>query len=194
MESELNDIESIEFKDKLNINNINSLKDPKEVRICVIGNVDSGKSTLISVLSNFVIDDGNGSARKLVLSHLHEKNSGRTSSISLHTLGYKNSNPVIPVKGKKCEYINQNSDKLISLVDLCGHEKYLKTTTLGLTGYIPDYVILIIGANMGFQRITKEHLDIAFGLKVLIIVKLVTDNNSNYQNRFSSRGNKKTNT
>ncbi len=140
--------------------------DPKEVRVCVIGNVDSGKSTLVSVLTNFVLDDGNGSARKLVLSYQHEKNSGRTSSISLHTLGYKNFKPVIPVKTNNCQYINQNSDKIISLIDLCGHEKYLKTTTTGLTGCFPDYAILVIGANMGFQRNTKEHLDIALALKV----------------------------
>jgi len=154
--------------DDLNIDKIKltSDSDPKEVRLCVIGNVDSGKSTLVSVLTNFVLDDGNGSARKLVLSHQHEKNSGRTSSISLHTLGYKNFKPVIQVKNNNCQYVYQNSDKIISLIDLCGHEKYLKTTTTGLTGCFPDYAILVIGANMGFQRNTKEHLDIALGLKV----------------------------
>ena len=29
-------------------------------------------------------------------------------------------------------------------MDLCGHEKYLKTTMFGLTGLLPDYEIIII--------------------------------------------------
>ena len=47
-----------------------------EIRIGIIGNVDSGKSTLVSVLTNNdILDDGRGSARKLVLKHAHEKES-----------------------------------------------------------------------------------------------------------------------
>ena len=36
-------------------------------------------------------------------------------------------------------------------MDLCGHEKYLKTTMFGLTGLLPDYAMIIIGLNMGFH-------------------------------------------
>lgn len=32
--------------------------------------------------------------------------------------------------------------------DLCGHEKYLKTTIFGLTGLQPDYCMVLVGANM----------------------------------------------
>ena len=53
-----------------------------EIRIGVIGNVDSGKSTLVSVLTNKLLDDGRGKARKLVLKHPHEKDSGRTSDVT----------------------------------------------------------------------------------------------------------------
>ncbi len=35
-----------------------------------------------------------------------------------------------------------------------------------LTALLPDYVIIIIGTNMGFQRMTKEHLGIAISLNV----------------------------
>jgi elongation factor 1-alpha len=47
------------------------------------------------------------------------------------------------------------SDKIVSLVDLCGHEKYLKTTINGLTGLSPDFGAVIVGANMGLQKMTK---------------------------------------
>ena len=35
-----------------------------EIRIASIGNVDSAKSTTISCISNDILDDGRGSARK----------------------------------------------------------------------------------------------------------------------------------
>lgn len=36
---------------------------PLEVRVAVIGNVDSGKSTLVGVLTRGMLDDGRGLAR-----------------------------------------------------------------------------------------------------------------------------------
>ena len=64
---------------------------------------------------------------------------------------------------------------MISLIDLCGHEKYLKTTIFGLSGTSPDYAMIIVGANMGVQRMTIEHIGIAFYLKIpfyIIITKI----------------------
>ena len=46
----------------------------------------------------------------------------------------------------------------------------MKTTIFGLTGLVPDYAIIIVGANMGVQRMTKEHLGIALALNVPIII------------------------
>ncbi len=56
--------------------------------------------------------------------------------------------------------------KIVTLVDLCGHEKYLKTTMLGMVGLIPDYILIVVGANFGLNKMTKEHLGIALALKV----------------------------
>lgn len=47
-----------------------------DVRIAMIGNVDSGKSTLIGVLTNSTLDDGRGAARSSVLKHRHEQENG----------------------------------------------------------------------------------------------------------------------
>ena len=46
---------------------------PLELRIAVIGNVDTGKSTLVGVLTRgcSVLDDGRGSARSKVAKHAH---------------------------------------------------------------------------------------------------------------------------
>ena len=59
-----------------------------EVRVAVVGNVDSGKSTLVGCLTRLVLDDGRGLARSKVFRHAHEAETGRTSSVAQHTLWY----------------------------------------------------------------------------------------------------------
>lgn len=49
--------------------------------MAVIGNVDSGKSTIVGVLTKGENDDGRGSARSKVFNYTHEQENGRTSSI-----------------------------------------------------------------------------------------------------------------
>jgi GTPase len=58
------------------------------VRIAVIGNVDSGKSTMVGVLTRGIADDGRGSARQKVFNFSHEQANGRTSSIGQEIMGF----------------------------------------------------------------------------------------------------------
>ena len=58
-------------------------------------------------------------------------------------------------KNKYWKEVVSESSKIISLVDLCGYEKYLKTTINGLTGLSPDFGCVVVGANMGLQKMTK---------------------------------------
>jgi len=57
-----------------------------ETRIAAIGNVDSGKSTLLGVLGSGKRDNGRGSARMTLFQHKHEIETGRTSSVGHVTL------------------------------------------------------------------------------------------------------------
>ena len=59
-----------------------------DVRVAVVGNVDSGKSTLIGVLTGGALDNGRGLARSKVFIHAHELGTGRTSAISQHIVGF----------------------------------------------------------------------------------------------------------
>lgn len=59
-----------------------------DIRVAVIGNVDSGKSTLVGVLTRCIQDDGRGSARSYVFNYSHEQANGRTSSISHEIMGF----------------------------------------------------------------------------------------------------------
>jgi len=61
------------------------------------------------------------------------------------------------------------------LIDLCGHEKYLKTTMLGMVGMVPDYILVVVGANFGLSWMTKEHLGIALALEIpffIVVTKI----------------------
>lgn len=53
----------------------------------------------------------------------------------------------------RCLLLLDGVDVLLDVVhpqvDLAGHEKYLRTTCFGLTGHLPDYGMVIIGANAG---------------------------------------------
>ena len=59
-----------------------------DLRLAVLGNVDAGKSTLLGVLTQGELDNGRGRARLNLFRHLHEIQSGRTSSISHEILGF----------------------------------------------------------------------------------------------------------
>ena len=110
-----------------------------QIALACAGSVDSGKSSLIGCLTYNVLDDGKGSSRNLVCKHPHEQQSGKTSDISTRV----------------CDLDNNTS---LTFVDLCGHEKYFKTTNFGLSGYFPDYAFLIVSANRGMLQMTKQHL------------------------------------
>jgi elongation factor 1-alpha len=125
-----------------------------DIKICIGGSVDAGKSTIIGVLTKNINDDGRGYARSLILKGKHEIESGRTSQISFNYIKYP------------------DISKTITLVDLAGHEKYLKTTLYGILGSFVDYGIIVIGSNMGVNRITEEHISILLYLRLPIMIFL----------------------
>ncbi|OZC09165.1 GTP-binding protein AGP-1 family protein [Onchocerca flexuosa] len=143
-----------------------------EVRIAVVGNVDAGKSTLLGVLTYSILDDGRGQARQ---KHKHEFESGRTSSVGNDILGFDISGNVVNKPDSHSGHLDwvticHDSAKVITFIDLAGHEKYLKTTIFGMTGHVPDYTMLLIGANAGIIGMTKEHLSLALCLNVPVFI------------------------
>ena len=140
-----------------------------ELNIASVGNVDSGKSTTIEVLSNNVKDNGRGLARNMIFRHPHEKVSGRSSSISFDRIGFDSYGNVFTSQSSrkiKDQELANYSSKICEFSDLCGHEKYFKTTILGLSGINPDYAIVTIAANTGIIGMTKEHLETLLILKI----------------------------
>jgi len=148
------------------------------VKLAVTGNVDSGKTTLVGVLAKGIADDGRGGARSKVFNFNHEAKNGRTASIGQEIMGFdENGNQVlaerfVQSKNKYWPEVVSKSKKVVTLLDLCGHEKYLKTTMYGLVGMVPDYVMIVVGANMGISRMTREHLGVTLALKIPFFVVL----------------------
>ena len=157
---------------------IKSRKAVEECTIAVCGPVDAGKSSLIGVLTSGKLDDGRGMSRSRILKHKHEQDTGRTSNITLNPLFYNfKNNKIILMNYEKSKNLleiemesDKSNDKIISLIDLAGHEKYLKTTVYGVTGMFPDYGIVVIGANTGITKLTREHLGILIYLKIPIVI------------------------
>jgi elongation factor 1-alpha len=149
-----------------------------KVKIGVAGSVDAGKSTMIGVITYGKLDNGDGSAREKVAKHPHEIELGKTSDISIRSIQYDiEINP-------KTNQINENEDsdnqdpysqynsmrKIVSLVDMCGHEKYLKTTMFGITSSFLDYAIVMVSANRGVLKMSREHLGILLYAEIPTVV------------------------
>uniref|UniRef100_A0AAR2LIG3 Tr-type G domain-containing protein n=1 Tax=Pygocentrus nattereri TaxID=42514 RepID=A0AAR2LIG3_PYGNA len=142
-----------------------------DLRVAVLGNVDSGKSTLLGVLTQGELDNGRGRARLNLFRHLHEIQTGRTSSISFEILGFDSKGEVVNYSDSRtAEEICESASKMITFIDLAGHHKYLKTTIFGLTSYCPDFAMLVVSANTGIVGTTREHLGLAMALKVPIFI------------------------
>ena len=123
-------------------------------RIILKNYIVTHNSSLIGVLKTGLFDNGRGSARQTVMKHYHELETGRTSAITITPISLN------------------NNTKIVTLIDLAGHEKYLKTTVFGLNGYFVDYGIVIVDCNRGITRMTKEHLGILLYLKIPFMMLL----------------------
>uniref|UniRef100_A0A6C0EJX2 Tr-type G domain-containing protein n=1 Tax=viral metagenome TaxID=1070528 RepID=A0A6C0EJX2_9ZZZZ len=151
-----------------------------DIKVACAGNVDSGKTTMLGVLLSGKNDDGRGNARLSVFNFAHEVKSGKTSSVAQHILGFDEHGEIVNHDehfGRKKTWpdIVKNSSKIVTFFDLCGHEPYLKTTIMGLTSQFPDVVFILVGANMGITRMTKEHMFLCLTLDIpfaIIITKI----------------------
>jgi len=121
-------------------------KNKEEVKIAFLGNSNSGKTTLFSILTHSINDDGKGFARNKMLKHLHEYSNGLTTSINYDIIGFKNKKIInySNIIDRSWESIIKSSDKIVSLIDLPGSNKYLKTLLFGLFAHKPNYICFVI--------------------------------------------------
>lgn len=111
----------------------------------VIGHVDHGKTALVGALSGQETD------------RLPEE---KTRGISI-ALGFA--------------HLSVGSDTVIDLIDMPGHERFVRTMVAGATGI--DAVLLVVAANEGIKPQTIEHVEIAasLGIQGAVIAVSKTD-------------------
>ncbi|RCN40060.1 elongation factor Tu GTP binding domain protein [Ancylostoma caninum] len=141
-----------------------------ELRLAVLGGADVGKSTLCGVMTQGVLDDGNGKTRLNLFRFPHEVRSGKTSSVCLDVIGFDSRGKLVNYAQNSLEELVERSKKLVTLIDLAGDSKYLKTTIHGLSGYKPHFACLLVSAESGPTAATKEHLGLAAALNIPIFV------------------------
>ena len=144
----------------------------KEVRLAVIGNTNAGKSSLVGVLTKGVLDSGEGLARQEIFEEGKEEErkqleaATRSTTLGFEVMGFdENLDQLLPLnienKYEQSAIITEYSHKMICLLDMCGHEIYLKTTLYGMSSQFPDYSMIVIGAKTGISPLTKEHIGIS---------------------------------
>lgn len=149
----------------------------EELRVAVLGPTESGKSSLLGVLSHGEYDNGRGSARLNLFRHRHEIRSGHTSSISQEIFGFTPyGQPLTYNTCRTAEEIIESSSKIVTLIDLAGHQRYLGTTLFGLGSHSPDLVLIVVSAISSITSVTTDHISLALGMeKCLAIVINKTD-------------------
>lgn len=99
---------------------------------------------MLGVLTKGVLDDGRGKARVNLFRHKHEIETGRTSSVGGEILGFDSKSRAIINTKRSWDEVTDKAAKVLSFVDLAGHEKYLKTTVFGMTGSAPEFTMLMV--------------------------------------------------
>ena len=134
----------------------------RNIRVAVVGNVDAGKSTLIGTLTTSSLDDGRGCSRTAIMKHRHEIESGRTSTCSTHLMGFtSDGQPIQPARKHHTLVDNEiakMATRIITLIDLAGHEKYLKTTIHGVSSGMADYSLILVNSRHPPTHMTQHHL------------------------------------
>lgn len=146
---------------------------PIQISVVAAGQADHGKTTTVGVLVAGELDDGDGLIMGKIARYKHEVVMRRTSSVAERVMGFDEEGTVVnymlPSPLDEAE-VYLNSCKLVSFVDIGGHERYLRTAVRGLLSYNPDYVMLVVAGNAGVSTMTKEHLGIALSFKIPIFV------------------------
>ncbi|WP_254761679.1 GTPBP1 family GTP-binding protein [Natrinema marinum] len=149
--------------------------DDEHVVVGTAGHVDHGKSTLVGSLVTGKADDGDGATRAFLDVQPHEVERGLSADLSYAVYGFDDDGPVrVRNPNRKADRaeVVQEADRLVSFVDTVGHEPWLRTTIRGLVGQKLDYGLLVVAADDGPTRTTREHLGVLLATDLPTIVAI----------------------
>ncbi|NKE35544.1 GTP-binding protein [Natronococcus sp. JC468] len=149
--------------------------DDEHLVVGTAGHVDHGKSTLVGSLVTGTADDGDGATRAYLDVQPHEVERGLSADLSYAVYGFDDDGPVRvrnpDRKADRAEVVEE-ADRLVSFVDTVGHEPWLRTTIRGLVGQKLDYGLLVVAADDGPTRTTREHLGVLLATELPTIVAI----------------------
>ena len=155
-----------------------------EITIGVLGEGGTGKSTIIGVLINGILDNGKGLARTNVFRHKHEILCGKTSSFSHQILGFDEEGNLTNygdlLKPSLSQIVNK-STKIINFYDMAGGNKTFNKSTLStLSKEYLDYLLFVISAKDEITKKTEDLLRLIYNIDLPVIaiinkIDLVSD-------------------
>jgi elongation factor 1-alpha len=150
--------------------------DDEHIVVGTAGHVDHGKSTLVGSLVTGHADDGQGGTRAFLDVQPHEVERGLSADLSYGVYGFDEEGTPVRMdnpdrKSDRAEVVRE-SDRLVSFVDTVGHEPWLRTTIRGLVGQKLDYGLLVVAADDGPTKTTREHLGILLATELPTIVAI----------------------
>ena len=151
------------------------LGDDDHIVVGTAGHVDHGKSTLVGSLVTGTADDGQGGTRGFLDVQPHEVERGLSADLSYAVYGFTDDGAVHmdnPHRNSDRARIVEEADRLVSFVDTVGHEPWLRTTIRGLVGQRLDYGLLVVAADDGPTKTTREHLGILLAMELPTIVAI----------------------
>ncbi|SIR80580.1 GTPBP1 family GTP-binding protein [Natronorubrum thiooxidans] len=149
--------------------------DDEHVVVGTAGHVDHGKSTLVGSLVTGTPDDGDGATRSFLDVQPHEVERGLSADLSYAVYGFDDDGPIrVRNPNRKADRaaVVEEADRLVSFVDTVGHEPWLRTTIRGLVGQKLDYGLLVVAADDGPTRTTREHLGVLLATDLPTIVAI----------------------
>ena len=149
--------------------------DDDHIVVGTAGHVDHGKSTLVGSLVTGSPDDGQGGTRSFLDVRPHEMERGLSADLSYGVYGFDDDGAVRmdnPHRKSERARIVEEADQLVSFVDTVGHEPWLRTTIRGLVGQKLDYGLLVVAADDGPTKTTREHLGILLATELPTIVAI----------------------
>uniref|UniRef100_A0A7J2TLM7 GTP-binding protein n=1 Tax=Archaeoglobus fulgidus TaxID=2234 RepID=A0A7J2TLM7_ARCFL len=176
IEAEVTSVEKYEVNGGyVGIVEITKVNAKEHILIGTAGHVDHGKSTLVGCLITGTPDNGDGATRIFLDVLKHEIERGLSAELSFAVLGFKDGKIVRlknPMSKEEKARVVEKSDKIVSFVDTVGHEPWLRTTIRGLLGQKIDYGLVVVAANDGVTRTTREHLGILLAMEIPVIVAI----------------------
>jgi len=68
------------------------------------------------------------------------------------------------------EEIVDMSTKILTFIDIGGHEKYSKTLVSGFCSQYPEYALLVVSVLQGISKVTEQHIQMANLFQIPLIV------------------------